>query len=202
MKYILDNSQITDFPVYKEYKHYIKLTEDEQSLISKEQKEYALCYYCIENNKIFHVARERQDFLLSDNCRIATQKEIDKYELENLREAKLNELNNFENSNECYVLTLLDNSGNLLTQHDKWLHTLIAPFVAFFDSKRNVVAKELSLELIGKIKGEMNKKSFATKGKWKELQFIISQATKTQLKNTDYIQILKDMPREINIDLL
>lgn len=84
MKYIINN-QLTDFANYKEYKHYTKLTEDEQFLISEEQKEYALCYYCIENNNIIHVARERRDFLLSDNCRIATQEEVDKLELQNLK---------------------------------------------------------------------------------------------------------------------
>ena len=158
--------------------------------------------YLIKDDKIIAKVINVKDSDLVNGVRIATEKEIEKFELENLREDKLNELNEFEGLKDCYFLTLCDESGNCLTQHDKWLHNLISPFIAFFDEKGNIVAKELSLELIGKIKAEMNKRSFAIKGKWKELQFIISQATKTKLKSTNYIQVLKDMPREINIDLL
>ena len=158
--------------------------------------------YLIKDNKIIAKVINVKDSDLVNGVRIATQEEIDNFELENLREDKLNELNEFEGLKDCYFLTLLDNDGNSFTKHDKSIHNLIAPFVAFFDEEENVIEKELSLELIGKIKAEMNKRSFAIKVKWKELQFIISQATKIELKSTDYIQILKDMPREINIDLL
>jgi hypothetical protein len=132
----------------------------------------------------------------------ASKKDIEAFDLENLRKQKESELKAFENTNECYTLTLIDNNGNSLTKHDKWLHTLISSYVVFFSDKGDIVNKEFTIAQVNTVKGEMNKKTFSIKLKFNELLENIKVASKEVLNQTDYIKILQDMDRILNVDEL
>ena len=162
-------------------------------------------YKDLQTNKIIQFENENSIgsyFLNKELFYKLTKKDIEVFELESLRKQKESELKAFENTNECYTLTLIDNNGNSLTKHDKWLHTLISSYVVYFSDKGDIVNKEFTIAQVNTVKGEMNKKTFSIKLKFNELLENIKVASKEVLNQTDYIKILQDMDRILNVDEL
>lgn len=92
MKYIINNTIFSNQPIYKDYKLFSQLNEAEKEFIDKTVDRYSIFYYLIENNTVTHYTRNLNERQLADNCRIATQKEIEKFELVELKEKTITSL--------------------------------------------------------------------------------------------------------------
>lgn len=109
MKYaILDNKKnitgFQDFPAYKPSIRYSQMNTEQQIKVANELegKQYKAFYYYF-NAEGFEYVENFESQHLADNCRIATQEDIEAFELNNLREQKKSEVDKIKNELEVLL---------------------------------------------------------------------------------------------------
>jgi|LauGreDrversion4_2_1035121.scaffolds.fasta_scaffold54285_5 hypothetical protein len=85
MQYIIDNNIISDIPIYKDYRIFDLLTADEQQIIDTTNPKYQIYFYLIENNIVVHEILDLNERQLANNCQIATEQDILKIKLLQLK---------------------------------------------------------------------------------------------------------------------
>lgn len=135
-----------------------------------------------------------------------TQEELNNHLLNIIKNKKLEELNNYYSSDECWMFKVVYNNSSLTKTCD-WFGRMIPAcsgqkIMLFTDSGKPVLvnlSEEMAKKLNYKIQVEI---SFFVKQKKFECEKIINSATVEELENLDIKSFLGEVPRVVDLNSL